>query len=368
MITAISGAVDTLGNLLSAPVDDYYSRKAEERQEEANIRAEGREQNYIISAEQRANEEYDRRLADQRAYDDPQAVAARYARAGINPVSAFQSGVVGQTGSISPSGGRAPASKPITAQKANFTAPQTLDVISSLAQIENINANTKKVQEETNSEREKGYSQFIDNCMQKVLIGDVNMSYDSNFNFDAKYSVVVDDEGNVSLPKLDKDVSKLITDKNSQYSKQMADMTFARFDNDVYGSLKIHTQSYWLSELTNKIANLEGMNHQLAKDIASHAIPLYCSILTAMASGDQADAALVTAHARNLEARFKYGVGEEGDFNTKWIIQTIFDGISAGKNVVDILMSVVPKGVRTIVKELFDADGTHQQTTVTTQK
>ena len=43
-------------------------------------------------SENRANAEYDRRVADERAYNDPLAVAQRYAKAGINPLSVMTNG------------------------------------------------------------------------------------------------------------------------------------------------------------------------------------------------------------------------------------------------------------------------------------
>lgn len=48
-------------------------------------------------AEQRANAEYDRRLADERAYNSPSAIAARLRSAGINPMAAY-SQIAGATG------------------------------------------------------------------------------------------------------------------------------------------------------------------------------------------------------------------------------------------------------------------------------
>lgn len=48
-------------------------------------------------AEKRANAEYDRRLADERAYNSPSAMAARLREAGINPMAAY-SQIAGATG------------------------------------------------------------------------------------------------------------------------------------------------------------------------------------------------------------------------------------------------------------------------------
>lgn len=48
-------------------------------------------------AEQRANDEYDRRLADEREYNSPSAIAARLRAAGINPMAAY-SQIAGSTG------------------------------------------------------------------------------------------------------------------------------------------------------------------------------------------------------------------------------------------------------------------------------
>lgn len=76
---------DSAGALLQAAglgwVQSMFNKQESKRQEDAQIRAEGR-----------ANAEYDRRLADMRAYEDPSAVAQRYANAGINPLSVMTNG------------------------------------------------------------------------------------------------------------------------------------------------------------------------------------------------------------------------------------------------------------------------------------
>lgn len=80
--------------------DEFFQKRAEQRAEQSQIRAEEREQDYILQSEQRANAEYDRRQKEQRDYDHPLAVANRYRLAGAHPLSAFGSGVVGQSQSV----------------------------------------------------------------------------------------------------------------------------------------------------------------------------------------------------------------------------------------------------------------------------
>lgn len=145
MITAVAGAVDTLGNLAAAPINNYYAKQTEKRQEEANIRAEQREQNYIISAEQRANAEYDRRMADQRQYDDPASMVARYRSAGLNPAS-INGNITSQP--ISQVQPHAPGSKQVQAQNTQFTPTELTSIMQSSANVKQTEANAKKLEAE----------------------------------------------------------------------------------------------------------------------------------------------------------------------------------------------------------------------------
>lgn len=82
------------GNLLQAAglgfVQDFFNKRSMNAQEDANVRAENR-----------ANAEYDRRLADMREYNDPSAVSQRLLKAGVNPLSAFVNGGFEHSPSVS---------------------------------------------------------------------------------------------------------------------------------------------------------------------------------------------------------------------------------------------------------------------------
>lgn len=62
-------------------------------EKQTQVDAENRQEQNQIEAEQRANAEYDRRMADERAYNDPAAQAERMRQAGINPMANLGQGV-----------------------------------------------------------------------------------------------------------------------------------------------------------------------------------------------------------------------------------------------------------------------------------
>lgn len=79
----IGGLVDGAVGIGEMYLQNELDKQAEQRQVEMNI-----------DAENRANAEYDRRMADERAYNDPTAQAERMRSAGINPMAQLGSGSV----------------------------------------------------------------------------------------------------------------------------------------------------------------------------------------------------------------------------------------------------------------------------------
>lgn len=95
------------GQILSAfGIGDMYS------QEQMNIDAENRQEQNQIESEQRANAEYDRRMADERAYNDPAAQAERMRGAGLNPMASVGGISSSTTDAAAPQQSTAPMSSP----------------------------------------------------------------------------------------------------------------------------------------------------------------------------------------------------------------------------------------------------------------
>lgn len=113
LISALGGAAASVVSQGLNYALDSYNREAD--YSDYKRRADLQNQ-YTIDAENRQNEEYWKRLLDQREYDSPSALMARLAAAGINPKEAVsgsfntaqqaQSPTLGSTPSPSVSGGR----------------------------------------------------------------------------------------------------------------------------------------------------------------------------------------------------------------------------------------------------------------------
>lgn len=79
-------------------------------EKQTQVDAENRQEQNQIESEQRANAEYDRRMADERAYNDPSAQAQRMRDAGINPMANLGQGVTSSSTKMSaPTQSSAPA-------------------------------------------------------------------------------------------------------------------------------------------------------------------------------------------------------------------------------------------------------------------
>lgn len=86
--------MNILGGVLGGLIDGAVGIGEMYLQNELDKEAEKRQVQMNIDAENRANAEYDRRMADERAYNDPSAQAERMRSAGINPMAQLGSGSV----------------------------------------------------------------------------------------------------------------------------------------------------------------------------------------------------------------------------------------------------------------------------------
>lgn len=295
-ISAGLGLLDTGLEFGQMALQNKYTKDAELRQEQRQI-----------EAEKRANAEYDRRMADERAYNDPTAQAERLRAAGINPMANLGQGVSSSSTKMSsptqstPSMGSAPSANGLSSLGTTFLENQA------------IQADIAK----TNQEGEK---LFIENSWERFVAGDRgNPVHQPSQDFTIRYSASIDEKGEIILNTL----------PPGQHHKIEVDCEKYVYKSKQYGDFSIYENGWAVSKLKEEYTSLVGDNAELAERLAQSWCNLYFHAVEAMSSGKQADAAKLKATADIMAAQYNFGDEVSG----KWILQQVFNLVGAGVDV-----------------------------------
>lgn len=308
------------GQLLSAfGIGDMYS------QEQMNIDAENRQEQNQIEAEQRANAEYDRRMADERAYNDPAAQAERMRGAGLNPMASVGGISSSTTDAAAPQQSTAPMSSPRGSNTGGIGAMLEL-------------AGSAEIQRsrvlENRQKQEEGKKLWIENCISQFENGNIPSNALDGTNEISKIpryiiNPVLDEEGNMIDIKLEpaENVPQSLVDSwlgdGDNFINTIARVTFK---DDVYGEFTIVRDSYANQERAINILNSRADLGLKNDDIGQAWARLYLQAVATMSGVEGATADVLVALAKQLEANYLFG----NEMTWKWAIDKILTAVGVG--------------------------------------
>lgn len=296
-----------IGSIATAASAAYLS--SEEKQYQKELTDWQAQQQHL--AEQRANAEYYNRTDTANKYNENWA--QRLLQQGINPLMQITKGQAGAMASSQP--GSPTAS---TMPRANF-APSSIGEMASLANsmadVRLKDAQAANIEEQTDKAFEEGKSQFLQNCITEFMYGEAPEILEDSQLFEIRYIPEIDDEGNVSFGK-----------SEAVQRKIRMNVHLYKYPSEKYGDFVIYEGSFNVRKAREELLGLVGNNYEIAEDLAQSWSAMYSTLISALASGKQADAAMITAMAKDLEANYRFG----DEFNTKWWIETALHMIQSG--------------------------------------
>lgn len=381
------GVGDAVGSFIDGIGEGFGLMTQADYERDQQIQAEERAQQRTIDAEKRANDEYDRRMADERAYNDPTAQAERMRKAGLNPMASLGTTVQGSTTRMSaptqsstatPTGSRSAGS--IGSAMQAMSAGEQLKQQKLQTSIMQSEAEARKdtLEASKNSEFQKGYSQWISNCMSMFEAGNEggNGFYETSYNnytYRPNYSIsldtngalsvigeaegdepvrfiteIVDDVslGDVSVDSSDRGLDSVpggfgssgatITFDNSKEYHFSAKIHVFKDPNKYYPDFTIYDNSFYVGRLSEELSGSIIKNHKEAQDISKCLVDATLTAYKVLAEGQQADANALTAIARYMESNFKFG----DTWNTKYILELVFKAISSATDIADAIVKV----------------------------
>lgn len=344
-----------LGSIAMGASTAYLS--SEEKKYQQELLDWQQEQQYL--AEKRANTEYDRRTDKANKYNENWA--QRLLQQGINPLMQVTKG---QSGAMASS---LPSSPSVSSMPRSNFAPQSIGEMASLANamadVRLKDAQAKNIETQSDKAFEEGKSQFLQNCITKFMYGEAPTIETDTALFEIRYGANVDDDGNITFTNLG---------EVSRYKEKTIRLTCSlyKYLSDKYGDFVISEGSYNVRRAREELVGLVGDNYQIAEDLAQSWSGMYSTLVSALASGKQADAAMVTAMAKDLEANYHFG----DEFNAKWWVDTALRLVQTGANVVDSIAQLKgeiykakPKTTKTERHTYTSKTGTDTYQTVTSE-
>lgn len=299
---ALDLVVPGLGTVASGILGGIGSRQASEYEKQEQIDTEKRAEERAISAEQRANAEYDRRMADERAYNDPSAQAQRMRDAGINPLANL-----GTTTS---------------ANMSSMTAPSQSSVPSPTGPSSRMSpTSSPSITEGTQAAKqyEEGEKLFMENCWERFTSGDRGNVASVSQNYEIRYNAIIDDDGNIELqfiPEGKRPKMEVDCEKHVYHSRR-------------YGDFAIYENGWDVQRLKEEYTSLVGGNEEVAERLAQSWVNLYFGAVEAMSSGKNADANKLRSLADMMASQYLYG----DEITGKYILDQIFRAVGAGVDV-----------------------------------